>query len=467
MTHSNGYHRYHILTRPAPDVAPWPPRFHVRVNRLGLARLLLREFVHYRGDMKVVLSRPCLYGVFFGPVGGFAPREQFCVGCLRCTTEYPDVVQILPHPEHQRLGDSFLTPQMAETIAQEARTGMVPVRGQGYRGPFGGSGWDGMWTDMSEIVRPTRDGIHGREFISTVVDIGARPAYLTFDEQGRPTGHTPHVLSISLPLLLDMPPVGVQAREELPPVWAQAAETVDSLALLPLAAVLRAGLRGMHVAPVLKSTEMKALEGLDFTPRLLELDGWDEAAFAALRARFPESVIAVRIPFASHDLRSLFEQGVRVFHLVADFHGRLADGRFVMDGIREVHRTFVEAGLRDQVTLIGSGGVVMAEHVPKAIILGLDAVALDTPPLVALQARFEGECADRAASRFSLPPSFPAEWAVQRLVNLMGSWRDQLLEILGAMGLREVRRLRGEIGRAMFQSDLEREAFAEIEGYVA
>jgi hypothetical protein len=47
----------------------------------------------------------------------------------------------------------------------------------------------------------------------------------------------------------------------------------------------------------------------------------------------------------------------------------------------------------------------------------------------------------------------------------VGSWRDQLLEVLGAMGLREVRRLRGEMGRAMFQKDLEREAFSGIEGY--
>jgi len=54
---------------------------------------------------------------------------------------------------------------------------------------------------------------------------------------------------------------------------------------------------------------------------------------------------------------------------------------------------------------------------------------------------------------------------VQRVKNLLGSWRDQLLEVLGAMGLREVRRLRGEMGRAMFQRDLEEEAFAEIEGY--
>jgi len=51
------------------------------------------------------------------------------------------------------------------------------------------------------------------------------------------------------------------------------------------------------------------------------------------------------------------------------------------------------------------------------------------------------------------------------LKNLLASWRDQMLEVLGAMGLREVRRLRGEIGRAMLQKDLEREAFKGITGY--
>jgi hypothetical protein len=40
-----------------------------------------------------------------------------------------------------------------------------------------------------------------------------------------------------------------------------------------------------------------------------------------------------------------------------------------------------------------------------------------------------------------------------------------MLEVLGAMGLREVRRLRGEIGRALFQKDLEREVFTGITGY--
>ena len=43
--------------------------------------------------------------------------------------------------------------------------------------------------------------------------------------------------------------------------------------------------------------------------------------------------------------------------------------------------------------------------------------------------------------------------AVLAQVNLMAAWRDQLLEVLGAMGMREVRRLRGELGRAMFQEE--------------
>ena len=50
--------------------------------------------VHYRGNLPVVLSRPCVYGVFSGPIGGFAPRPHKCVGCLRCTVQYPHIVHI-------------------------------------------------------------------------------------------------------------------------------------------------------------------------------------------------------------------------------------------------------------------------------------------------------------------------------------------------------------------------------------
>ena len=55
------------------------------------------------------------------------------------------------------------------------------------------------------------------------------------------------------------------------------------------------------------------------------------------------------------------------------------------------------------------------------------------------------------------------EWS-GRLVNLVGAWHQQLIELLGAMGIREVRRLRGETGRCMFFEDLERETFGRLFG---
>lgn len=135
-----------------------------------------------------------------------------------------------------------------------------------------------------------------------------------------------------------------------------------------------------------------------------------------------------------------------------------------MDAIRHQHEALVEAGIRQRITLIGSGGIVAAEHVPKAIICGLDAVAIDSAALIALQVRFLGDTASDDSADLILPQA-PLDWAQQRVQNLLASWRDQLLEVLGAMGLREVRRLRGEMGRAMFQADLEQEAFSSIAGY--
>jgi hypothetical protein len=82
---SSNYVRYHISSQPAPNIAPHPNRFRVEVRRRRLAALLLKELYHYRANLAVVASRPCVYGTFSGPVGGFAARPADCEGCLRCT----------------------------------------------------------------------------------------------------------------------------------------------------------------------------------------------------------------------------------------------------------------------------------------------------------------------------------------------------------------------------------------------
>ena len=60
--------------------------------------------------------------------------------------------------------------------------------------------------------------------------------------------------------------------------------------------------------------------------------------------------------------------------------------------------------------------------------------------------------------------SITTDYAYWRVVNMVGAWRDQLLEVMGAMGVREARRLRGETGRAIFYEEAERDAFANIQG---
>ncbi len=456
----SAYERYHIEVRPAPEIAPYPSRFRVRIKKHKLIAMVLRELLDPRTPAKVALSRPCVYGVYGRPVGGLAPIHSKCVGCLRCSTQYPEFITIVPNPARAGLGDSYLKPDWVDTINYEAGAGHVPVRGAGYRGTFGGEGWDAMWTDMSEIVRPTRDGIHGREFISTSVDIGEKPAFLRLDDDGRVQGPLPRVIQLPVPFLLDAPPRAAGSNA-LFTVLGQAARRTGTVAVAPIAAVARFALSGDHVAPLVAPGEVSSLARLGFVPRLVFMDGWDPEAFAVLRLGLPDTLVGVRVPYGA-DVLAMVRAGVGVVHLAADYHGR-AGGRFVMDAIREVHLSLVEAGVREEVTLVGSGGVVLAEHVPKAIICGLDAVALDTAVLAALQGRFVGDAVDRDTAVVELP-RLPLAWGVQRVTNLAGAWRDQLLEVMGAMGIREVRRLRGELGRCMFQRDLEREAFGEIQG---
>jgi hypothetical protein len=48
------------------------------------------------------------------------------------------------------------------------------------------------------------------------------------------------------------------------------------------------------------------------------------------------------------------------------------------------------------------------------------------------------------------------------MVNLMAAWHSQILEVMGAMGIREARRLRGESGRAIFFEEVDGETFGRL-----
>src|SRR2546428_10141410 len=105
--------------------------------------MLLHEAFEFKLNKEVVLSRPCIYGVFGGHFGGFRPLKHKCVGCMRGVQEDPHIMTGKHTEEYNRLGDLFWTPEDVFTIWNERSPGRIPVKGMGDKGPFGGRGLDG------------------------------------------------------------------------------------------------------------------------------------------------------------------------------------------------------------------------------------------------------------------------------------------------------------------------------------
>jgi hypothetical protein len=473
------YRRYSVETRHTPPRRKPPYPFNPRVSKIGLAKILLKETLGYGSKLRkkeyrnALLSRPCIYGTFSGPFGGFHPVKEKCTGCMRCVQEYPGVCSVERNPEFYRFADSYWASDGAATasgspvatVLYEAETGKIPIKGMGYKGPFAGPGWDSIWTDMSEIVRPTRDGVYGREFISTLVDVGSKRKFLQFhNSDGTQFSKT---IEVSLPIIFDYMPPNLNSRSIIESIAAAAMRIGTCFITTPFQANHLSEDQRRQLIPLIDQGKTQESAELIRNAQWVELESYDGSMVEEIRSINSRAPISVRLPLTKNSDNTaidLVRNGVDVIHLIANYHGRGWDNDnpiFVKDLIRTVHGSLVRESLRDDVTVIASGGITRAEHVPKAIICGADLVAINTAVLVALQGLFLGECVSAESGRIA-PESFDSKWGEQRLVNLFASWHDQLIEILSAMGMRDVRRLRGDVGRAMFNEELEKEAFGDI-----
>jgi ferredoxin len=455
------YERYHIPTTPA------PPRHSV----IGKFKVI-RDTELCRSCGRCI--KACVYNVHERETHDdramAEPLSYLCRNCFRCMQTCPThALTMTMNPEYSALGDDYWEPHRFYAISYEAENGRIPVYGAGYRGPFGGKWFDGMWTDMSEIVRPTRDGIHGREYISTSVDLGRRPSVLQFDAGGRVLTEPTKVLEIQLPIIFDMPPDHQMTAHTIS-IISKSAALLGTLCVVPAKDSLTIPTEERpHVVPLVRDRIDEADSEALRSANIIEIAMSDrfEPLLRQARETNRKALIAARVslrPGDLDDIVSLCKSKVDVAHVCADNKGMEQSGqnrRHLRYALREIHTTLVERSMRDDISIIVSGGIAAAEHVPKAILLGADAVAVSKAAMIALECRLCEPCTS--------PKKCPVElqqadhgWAVQRVANMIGAWRDQLLEVMGAMGIREVRRLRGELGRAMFAEDLEGEIFAPM-----
>ncbi len=396
-----------------------------------------------------------------------------CMGCFSCVQNCTKGLLCLSiNSEYTNLGNKYWVPSIFRSTWLQAETGKVPVSGAGYRGKFSGHGFDSMWTDMSEIVRPTRDGIHGREYISTSVDIGRKPSYLSFKDN-EILNDLPPLISLPLPVIFDL----TSAVHTLPKLEASLIETAKKTNLITLIDSAK--------YPELRAYEDDYFEHIAFylnpegpdipikvlkKTRLLEIPDQKNVIdqIKKIKAALPEIIISVRIQLDGESITrslELAKLGVDVLHLSADLNGNeigAKNPRFVKDMLREIHGELIKNEIRDEVTIIGGGGIALAEHLAKAIICGADLVSINLPFLIAIECKLCDSCKPGDYCPAKLDQEIDLKYSVGRMTNLMGAWHWQIVELMGAMGMREARRLRGDVGRAMFKEELEKEIYEPI-----
>lgn len=447
-----------------------PPRF-TPIGKSGII-----DFSEDCARCQACAKDACIYDVYtnrnFDSKQLADSIDYLCKNCFRCIqTCKKGLLSKSINPEYLEMGDNYWTPDIISSNWYQAETGKIPVSGAGYKGKFVGKGFDEMWTDMSEIVRPTRDGIHGREYINTSIDLGRKLSVLEFDNGETLISNIPQIIDIPIPMIFNVLQFNTISENVLLAI-AKAAQELNTFMIIrekeltpPLMPYAN------WLTPQISMKSRNLPEEIIRNGRIIELlyeDNCDKL-IESVKEINPEAIISLKLPLNSKSttiVEDLVLRGVEIIHLYADLHGNSindAAPRFIKDLIREVHLRLVERSLRDKVTLIASGGIAMAEHVAKVIICGADGVAIDLPLLIALECRLCKKCQRGLPCPVELG-EIKTDWGTQRIMNLVGAWRSQLLEVLGAMGLREVRRLRGEVGRTMFFQDLERENFAPIFG---
>lgn len=461
--------KYHIKTQPIPPQRPRVGKYGVVDWREDCSRChncVKKACVYdrYRNENDYIQNLTDVDALYFD-----------CMGCFSCVQNCTKSLLCLSvNPVYEGMGNSYWTPDIIKTTWLQAETAKIPVSGAGYRGPFSGHGFDAMWTDMSEIVRPTRDGIHGREYISTSVDIGRKPSFLVFD-QGKPAGTFPPLLSLPMPMIIDKSPAKY-SLPDLGPVIREAAKRTDLIAIVePNGWSFQDADQQQYLSHVAfyldNETPDPPKEFLQKT-RLVEIadDTNVLERIKMLKNSNPEIVVSIRIGLDAHGVSRAIElaglKEIEVIHVVADLNGneiRAEKPKFVKELIREIHNKLIENGTRDNITLIAGGGIALPEHMAKLIICGADLVTIELPLMIALECHLCDLCEPGMPCPARLEEINPA-YGAGRMTNLIAAWHDQLIEMMGAMGMREARRLRGDVGRAMFFEDLEEETFGRLFG---
>ncbi len=432
-------------------------------------------------------------------------HEENCVGCHRCVIFCPtNALTVRRNPLDYRENYNW-RPEVIEDIIKQSETGGVLLTGMGNDKGYP-IYWDHLLLNASQVTNPSIDPL--REPMELTTYLGQKPDRVEIEPSSLSlkTQLAPQV-KLDTPIMfaaMSYGAVSINVHKSL----ARAAAGAGTLwntgegGLHPelykygnnTVAQVASGRFGVHpeYLDVARVIEIKIGQGAK--PGIGgHLPGEKVSAEVSATRMIPEGTDALS-PAPQHDIYSIEDLAQLVYALkeatnytkpiavkIAAVHNSaaIASGMvragadiIVLDGLRggtgatpkiirdnvgipielalaSVDTRLRQEGIRNQASIVISGGIRNSGDVAKAIALGADAVYIGTAALVALgctlcQQCHTGKCAwGICTSNPALTKRVNPDIGARRLTNLLRGWSLELKDILGGMGINAIESLRG------------------------
>lgn len=184
---------------------------------------------------------------------------------------------------------------------------------------------------------------------------------------------------------------------------------------------------------------------------LKEATEWKKPVFVKIAAVHNVAAIAAGIARSSAD--AVVVDGFRGGTGAAPRVFRDHVGIPIEAAVAAVDEKLRKQGIRNEVSIIASGGIRESADVAKVIALGADAVYIGTAALVAMGCRVCGNCYRNlcpwgiATQRPDLVSRLDPEEESVHVANLIKGWTLELAELMGAAGINSIESLRGNRDR--------------------
>ncbi len=452
-----------------------------------------------------VCVRQCAYGVhrWDEETGQIISDDDLCVNCHRCVVFCPTKALTVSRSPLEYADNANWRRSDIDQIYLQAETGGVLLTGMGNDRPYP-IYWDRLLLNASQVTNPSIDPL--REPVELKTMLGRKADALELRD-GVLKGNLPPQLELDVPIMFSAMSFGAVSLNThkslaraavsegiywncgeggLHPDLAPYAERlivqvasgrfgVNADYLNQAAAVeIKIGqgakpgigghLPGHKVGKEVSRTRMIPLGSDAISPAphhdIYSIEDLRQLIYSLKEATGYQKPVAVKIA-AVHNVAAISSGVVRAgadILVIDGFRGgtgaaplRIRDnvGIPIELALAAVDTRLREEGIRNQASLVISGGIRNSSDVVKAIALGADAVYLGTAALIALgchmcQKCYRGKCSWGIATTDPyLAKRLNPDIGARRAANLIRAWKHEIKEMLGGMGINAIESLRG------------------------